>query len=879
MKRCYSLVVAIFFSGVLQVCAATRYVDPNNPNPTFPFTSWATAATNIQDAIWASSAFDTVFVTNGVYASGGLNVSGADISNRVALSVIAITVKSVNGPGVTVIQGGMGTRGAYLTDNAVLSGFTITGANISNTPAGPSGQNNNGAGVWCRSSASVVTNCVIADNYSGLGANQCAGAYRGTLLNCVLTNCGYGGAAYSNVLVNCTLINNVIPDAIYLFSIPPNSVAASFSSLTNCVLIGNHGSNKGGAAYFCSLTGCLISSNSAVQDGGGAYQSVLNNCTLVSNKATEGGATYQGTLNNCILSSNTATNYGGAASSGVLNNCVLVRNISYYGVAYNSTLNNCTVVSNQNWGANSCLLSNCVVYYNGPFGNSSGGTLDHCCTAPLAAGAGNFTNAPLFAGAGDFHLQNNSPCINAGFNGGVTNLTDLDGKPRIVGGTVDVGAYEFQSALHYVNLNNAAPVPPYTSWVSAATNIQDAVDASTNGDVVLVTNGFYATGGRQWYDSGTNRVTLTNRLTLLSVNGPSVTAIGGVQAPGTNAVRCVYMGSNAVLSGFTLTNGQGGIGNYPDGGGVSGAGIGSAVVSNCALVGNVAQGGGGAFNVTLINCSLIGNTATYAGGGAYRGSLINCQVISNTAAAFGGGSYMSSLTNSTLVGNSAPQGSGLNSGSAYNCVIFYNGSTNHLGSTLNFCCTTPLPFPGFGFGNITNEPAFVDLAGLNLRLQSNSSCINSGNNADVATSFDLDGNSRVAGGTVDIGAYEFQSPKSVISYAWLQQYGLPTDGSADFADSDGDSHNNWQEWHARTDPTSDASVLKMLTVSNDVASTTVSWQSVSGVKYFLQRSADLGAAPAFLTVISNLVGQAGITGYTDTNALGDGPFFYRVGVQ
>jgi hypothetical protein len=38
-------------------------------------------------------------------------------------------------------------------------------------------------------------------------------------------------------------------------------------------------------------------------------------------------------------------------------------------------------------------------------------------------------------------------------------------------------------------------------------------------------------------------------------------------------------------------------------------------------------------------------------------------------------------------------------------------------------------------------------------------------------------------------------------------------------------------------------------------------------------------APAFLPLRSNIVGQAGSTTLTDTNAAGVGPVFYRVGVQ
>jgi hypothetical protein len=217
-----------------------------------------------------------------------------------------------------------------------------------------------------------------------------------------------------------------------------------------------------------------------------------------------------------------------------------------------------------------------------------------------------------------------------------------------------------------------------------------------------------------------------------------------------------------------------------------------------------------------------------------------------------------------------------------NCVVYFNiapNAANYGGGTLNYCCTMPQPDPSQGFGNITNAPVFVDYAGGNLRLQSNSPCINAGLNAYAPGPTDPDGNPRVVSGTVDIGAYEFQGPGSMISYAWLQQYGLPTDGSADATDPDADGHNTWQEWRCQSDPTNALSALRLLTASHAGANVTVRWQSVSGVSYFLDRSTNLLAPPRFSPLASNLLGQPGVTIYTDTNAAAVPRLFYRVGVK
>jgi hypothetical protein len=309
------------------------------------------------------------------------------------------------------------------------------------------------------------------------------------------------------------------------------------------------------------------------------------------------------------------------------------------------------------------------------------------------------------------------------------------------------------------------------------------------------------------------------------------------------------------------------------------------MVSNCLIIGNSASlEGGGAVGGTLNNCTLTGNSATGTygmGGGAAGGTLNNCTLSGNLAVDFGGGAVGGTLSNCTLAGNSAgDKGGGVYNGTLNNCIVYFNTAPDQVNyddyCILNYCCTTPLPTNGVG--NITNDPLFVAYNNGNLRLQSNSPCINTGLNAYAPGPTDLDGHPRIVRGTVDIGAYEYQGPGSVISYAWLQRYSLPLDGSADYADPDRDGMNNLQEWRCQTDPTNRLSVLRLLSVVPDGTNVTVTWQSVAGVTYSLERSTNLSARPPFSLLATNLLGQSNATSFTDTNVARWTPLFYRVGV-
>ena len=136
----------------------------------------------------AADPYDVIWVTNGIYDSGGRATNGS-LVNRVAIDK-PLTVRSVNGPEFTNIEragpeGDSAVRCVYWERNARLIGFTLT-SGYTRFYSADSEQDACGGGIFCEPSA-VLSFCVLSGNWSPYGGG---GVYGGTLSNCTLRGNG-----------------------------------------------------------------------------------------------------------------------------------------------------------------------------------------------------------------------------------------------------------------------------------------------------------------------------------------------------------------------------------------------------------------------------------------------------------------------------------------------------------------------------------------------------------------------------------------------------------------------------------------------------------------------------------------------------------------
>jgi len=385
-KISYALTVAIVFivgNYCSPLFAATNYVDLHGSN-ILPYDTWAKAATNIQSAIDAAVAGDVVLVTDGCYkVTAQITVTNG------------IDVSSVNGaPATTISRIGPETHRLFHLGHgdARLNGFTLT-----NGIATGSGGSDRHGGAVLMAGGGTIENCVVSDNEAD----------------------AHGGGIY---------------------------VEGSGGFVQHCVISRNRSGADGGGlfGYSCTVQNSDIFNNISGSDGGGVHLGGggwIEYCRVENNIAgrTGGAILARGDdIRNCLIAGNSASHSGGG--------------IGHY-IDIPGRIYNCTIVSN--WaptggGVEGGTLENTILYYNsasnGP--NYYTGTFSHCCSWPTPDGQGNTSAEPQFLAPSNFHLAPSSPCIDTGTNqfGNPLGNYDLDGAPRIVHGTPDMGAYEYRDS-------------------------------------------------------------------------------------------------------------------------------------------------------------------------------------------------------------------------------------------------------------------------------------------------------------------------------------------------------------------------------------------------------------------------------------------------
>ena len=323
-----------------------------------------------------------------------------------------ITLISENGAVSTVIDGG--NNGSVVRfakgNNSTLDGFTITNGSTSE----------NGGGIRIGSSSSpTIANCIITDNEAFAGGG---------------ISCGDSSEPF--------ITNSIIQN---------NSVTGD-----------NDQSNGGGIhaspAASPTITNCIIKNNTSDWNGGGLAFNTADEPLIV----------------NCIFSNNTAAVNGGAItfknSAPIITNCTFSNNIASSpggAIACSNPLPGTAVANSILWGDHpaeiTCDANTISVTYSDIQGE------------PTWPGIGNINTDPKFVDQanGDFHLLNDSPCIDAGDNSALAlqQATDIDGDDRKIdnpavadtgNGTppiVDMGADE------YFLSSSTMPLPSFTAML------------------------------------------------------------------------------------------------------------------------------------------------------------------------------------------------------------------------------------------------------------------------------------------------------------------------------------------------------------------------------------------------------------------------------
>ena len=327
------------------------------------------------------------FIGNGASVGGGLlNVDGSPTLVNVIFSENRADDGGGGGGGGMLSHGGNPVlRNVEFSGNHAWTGggMEILAGNpiLIDVRFTDNHSSSSGGGLWVYDGNPIILDSVFSDNWAGDGGGM--GVVRGNVTvkrTQFLTNTAHGTGGGMYSQNNVQLFDVIFADNAALRG-GAIHVTAGRARLANVLFVGNTAGETGGAAHIGDF---MAEWATGISD-----------------------------LTNVVMYGNTAGEEGGG------------------------------VFSDRGFAQ----IENSIVWNNSPMGLSGDVRVSHSNIQGGRSGVGNLDVDPLFVDAGnrDFHLQAASPLIDTGNNSLVpASVTlDLDGNPRIMGGDVDLGPFEF----------------------------------------------------------------------------------------------------------------------------------------------------------------------------------------------------------------------------------------------------------------------------------------------------------------------------------------------------------------------------------------------------------------------------------------------------
>ncbi len=343
--------------------------------------TWANAFTNIQQALAIAEPCSQIWVASGTYYPVTNNLSDRNAAFRMR-------------SGIALYGGFIGTETALAQRNW-RTNFTILSGNIGSAT---DDTDNSYKLIYNDGNWNACDATAILDGFTLTGAAD--GAFYNSQANPTIRNCtfsgnsgGFGSAMRVEEAQGMTVENCIFKDNRTGFG--TITLSQSRVTLLNCLVYNNRSTHRVGA----------ISSLGTTNKPGNVR---IINCTIADNQARNenGGLEGYGTVTNEIRNSIFWENRAGALSLKSETSQIAMSGGATLRIT-DSCVDGLTVVTNGNVGFNPLFLN---------------------------------------SASGDYSLSSNSPLLDSGDSSFITGVTsDLAGKPRVFGPSVDVGSYETQT--------------------------------------------------------------------------------------------------------------------------------------------------------------------------------------------------------------------------------------------------------------------------------------------------------------------------------------------------------------------------------------------------------------------------------------------------